>query len=187
LGIGLIYAKYQPVVPDQVLPECDVSRLYYQVQDSIAEEMNIVDTYPTKDRYYGKPAPVDFTSAPDAKRFYTRLTEGALDGPNAAGHYTIIQIGWTGNGFYTYVIDARTGKIIVNGQLENSQWKYAIDSDLIVAGGITNPSYFLGPPSEFTPAFVITSNLFLLRDGVVKEVKDLSWTFGFDTHNSTYE
>ncbi len=39
-----------------------------------------------------KPARVDLESHPLAKRYRTRLREGAAEGPNFAGHFTIV--GW---------------------------------------------------------------------------------------------
>ncbi len=182
IGLGWVLRGFpQKPPPPLSAAQCDIGPLFYQVQNSVSDEHAEMQAYPSNDRYYGKPALVDFSTAPDAKKFYTRLTEGARQGPNAAGHYTIIQIGSTGNGYFTYIVDARTGKIIVDGQLENSQWKYAIESDLIVADGIANPAYFYGPPNEPTPEFAIKSRLLLLRDGKLKKFKNLPWIFG--THN----
>jgi len=184
-GLALIWRRpRQTTSTPASATACNIGPLYYQVQKSVSDEQGQTDGYPTKDRYYGKPAPVDFTTSPKAKEFLTRLTEGESRGPNAAGHYTVVQIGWTGNGYFTYVVDARDGKIIVGGQVENSRWRYSIDSDLIVADGIANPAYFHGPSAEPIGAFGIESRLLLLRDGALKEVGSLPWVFGDQTQSS---
>ncbi len=59
-----------------------------------------------------KPAPVDLSSHEGAKTYKTKLEEGAKEGPNFAGHYTVIAIGCGTQCQDNWVIDAKTGKIV---------------------------------------------------------------------------
>jgi len=63
--------------------------------------------------YEGKPKSVDFSLIPEAKAFYTRITETVSSGPNFAGHYTVVYWG-CGTDCYGYaIVDAATGKVVV--------------------------------------------------------------------------
>ena len=44
------------------------------------------EDYPVRERFTGRPAPVDLSSDPRARRYRTVLREGARKGPNFAGH-----------------------------------------------------------------------------------------------------
>lgn len=60
----------------------------------------------------GTPAPVNFSTFPKAKLFYTVITQGATSGPNYAGHFTFISWG-CGTSYFSYaIVDSITGDIV---------------------------------------------------------------------------
>jgi hypothetical protein len=58
-----------------------------------------------------RPAPVNLKGNPEARRFRTMLREGAADGPNFAGHFTIVDWGCGTSCVNWAVVDATTGKV----------------------------------------------------------------------------
>lgn len=63
--------------------------------------------------YEGEPKSVDFSLIPEAKTFYTRITEKVDEGPNFAGHYVGVYWG-CGTDCYGYaIVNANNGKIVV--------------------------------------------------------------------------
>ncbi len=66
--------------------------------------------YPAKQIYTGAPAPVILSSR-RARKYRTVLREGAKEGPNFAGHYTVVAWGCGLGAFSMAVVDARTGKV----------------------------------------------------------------------------
>ena len=58
-----------------------------------------------------KPAQVDLKSHPRATRYRTRIREGAAEGPNFAGHFTIVGWGCGTSCVQWAVVDARTGAV----------------------------------------------------------------------------
>jgi hypothetical protein len=68
----------------------------------------------------GRPARVDLTSDSDAPRFRTRLTEGAAEGPNFAGHFTIITWGCGTQCVVDALVDARSGRVYSDTTLDFS-------------------------------------------------------------------
>jgi hypothetical protein len=47
-----------------------------------------------------------------ARRFRTRIREGLAEGPNFAGHYSLIQIGCGTSCSFAYIVDHATGEIL---------------------------------------------------------------------------
>lgn len=58
------------------------------------------------------PKSVDFSSFPEAKIYYTKITEGVKKGVNFSGHYILIPIGCGTDCVLFSVVDARTSKVI---------------------------------------------------------------------------
>lgn len=83
-----------------VMTRADIAGLVPRFEDHPAEPVEI-----------DNPAPVDFSDNPDARLFRTRLTRGAAEGPNFAGHYTIV--GWScGSTCFAWaMVDAITGRV----------------------------------------------------------------------------
>lgn len=63
-------------------------------------------------KYEGEPKPVDFSTLPQAKLFYTSITETVEKGPNFAGHFTVAYWGCGTDCFGYAVVDVNTGEII---------------------------------------------------------------------------
>jgi hypothetical protein len=61
-------------------------------------------------RFRGKPAPAVLVR-PIEQRFRTVLREGAKDGPNFAGHYTVVEWGCGTECFQAAIVDAETGRV----------------------------------------------------------------------------
>lgn len=81
--------------------------------------------------FTGIPAPVDMKSDPQARQFRTRLAEGAKQGPNFAGRYTIVEWGCGTNCQQIAVLDARTGRVTdwLTTEMGSS---YRLDSKLFI-------------------------------------------------------
>ena len=91
----------------------------------------------------GKPKPVDLSSYEGAKKYKTRLNEGAKAGPNFAGHYRIVSYGCGTQCQDNWVIDEQTGKIIDRFESVIGS-KYELESTLL----IINP-----PDEDFKKAY----------------------------------
>jgi hypothetical protein len=65
---------------------------------------------PATDLFKGKPVPVKLLT-PEARKYRTMLRDGAKDGPNFAGHYTVAQWGAGAGCVQFAIIDARTGDV----------------------------------------------------------------------------
>lgn len=69
------------------------------------------DQYSVDTKFKGQPSAVDLASDPEARRFRTRLREGAEKGPNFAGQYAILEWG-CGSGCATIaVVDEENGRV----------------------------------------------------------------------------
>jgi hypothetical protein len=90
------------------------------------------EDYPVREVYHGRPAPVDLSSSPDARRFRTVLREGARRGPNFAGHYTVVEWGCGSNCHVYGIVDARTGRVWITPWAANLGAEYRLDSSLFV-------------------------------------------------------
>lgn len=91
--------------------------------------------YPTKTYLKGKPVLPKFKG--DTAEYRTRIRNGMKDGPNFAGHFNLIEIGCGGSCIFTYLIDARSGKVVdfaLGGEeYYQLQLKYRLDSTLLQA------------------------------------------------------
>jgi hypothetical protein len=96
------------------------------------QSMPRFDDHPAGDTFTGTPAPVDLASAEGARRFRTVLREGAAQGPNFAGHYTVVQWGCGSPCQSFAIVDARTGRVTFgNGSLTVGA-EYRLDSRLLI-------------------------------------------------------
>ena len=101
------------------------------------------EDYPAPGKFTGKPVPAIIAGQP--ARFYrTRIRSGAKEGPNFAGHYTVVTWG-CGSGCRWYaVVDARTGRVYFNPKAasvmtvpyqDEDSLQFRIDSRLLVVSG----------------------------------------------------
>jgi len=101
------------------------------------------ESYGAPERFTGKPAAVDLKSDPEARRFRTRLLEGAAAGPNFAGTYTVVTWGCGTDCQVMAIVDAKTGKVFFPGVSAELGFEYRLDSRLLVANATDEVSEVL--------------------------------------------
>jgi hypothetical protein len=67
--------------------------------------------FAVSDTFTARPAAVDFSSLPTARRYRTVLLQGAKAGPNFAGHFTVIYWGCGSPCVQFAIVDARNGNV----------------------------------------------------------------------------
>jgi len=87
--------------------------------------------FPATDTGRIKPAPVRLTTHA-ARTYRTVLREKAREGPNFAGHYTILDLGCPGTCSRLAIINARTGQVYVDTTMYPFQPMHRRDSRLLV-------------------------------------------------------
>ena len=83
--------------------------------------------------FRGKPAPVDLSGNPKARTFRTKLTEGAKEGPNFAGHYTAVSWHCGTECQAVAVIDAKTGQVYFAPFSTSEDSEFRVNSMLFIA------------------------------------------------------
>lgn len=91
------------------------------------------EDFPVDGIYTEKPAPVDFMGYESAREFKTVITQQAAEGPNFAGHYTIVSWGCGSSCQQNAIVDARTGLIVAYDLLTTGGTEYRLDSRLLIA------------------------------------------------------
>lgn len=86
----------QKVPQDQIAENCETKLNKIQVNES----------------FQGIPKPVDFSKFPEARTYYTRITESVKKGPNFAGHHRLATWGCGTDCFGYALIDLNSGEII---------------------------------------------------------------------------
>jgi len=117
------------------------------------------EDYPAGKRFDGTPASVILSSR-RARMFRTVLRSGAKDGPNFAGHYTLVAWGCGLGAFSMAVVDAQTGQVF----FPPFECVDSSDFGLPIVDKGNNP------------AFKIESNLFVFY-GSTDEGKSTGWHF----------
>jgi hypothetical protein len=108
------------------------------VADSPGTRVPVFEEFPATEVFKGKPVRVDLHSHPDARRFRTRLTEGAAKGPNYAGGFTVVM--WhCGTSCQTVaVVDAKTGRVHFPLSFATSEGVcFRVKSNLLITDPIT--------------------------------------------------
>ncbi|HYW42353.1 MAG TPA: hypothetical protein VE959_05825 [Bryobacteraceae bacterium] len=92
------------------------------------------DQYRVAETFTGKPVAPVLKTVED-RAFRTMIREGAADGPNFAGHYTIVEWGCGAGCVSIATVDARTGTVY-HGPFRNLAWtmmkyegRYAANDD----------------------------------------------------------
>jgi len=75
-----------------------------------AQAVPAFEQFRVSETFSGKPAPPVLRTAAD-REFRTRIREGAPEGPNFAGHYTIVQWGCGAGCVSMALVDAKDGRI----------------------------------------------------------------------------
>src|SRR5262245_36131587 len=95
--------------------------------------------FPSGTAFRGKPVQVVLNRA-EERRFRTVIREGAKEGPNFAGHYTIVEWGCGTECIQAAVVDANSGKIFQPPFAESEDRYFAttwlhfkLSSNLVVA------------------------------------------------------
>lgn len=70
--------------------------------------------YPAESLYRGKPVPPKLIT-PTQHEFRTVLRKGAQQGPNFAGHFTVVEWGCGSDCIVFAIVDATTGKVYETG------------------------------------------------------------------------
>jgi len=99
------------------------------------KEMQTLGDMSSFEDFNGLIKPVDFSNFPEAKTYYTRITETVKSGPNFAKHFTLVYWGCGTDCYGFSVVDADTGEIIafnpVNGEYQLRDG-YGLDSTYFV-------------------------------------------------------
>lgn len=124
----------------------------------------VFEDHQTDASFEGAPAPVDFSSRPEAETFFTAITEGAAEGPNFAGRYTVVTWGCGTSCQSSAIIDARTGEIVA----------YDIPSSYGLAYELWSSLLIVNPPDENVPDDALTpveTKYYLMRNGTLEETR----------------
>ena len=84
-------------------------------------------------KFRGQPVPVNLASHPEARTFRTVLREGAAQGPNFAGHDTVVTWGCGTACQMVAVVDAGDGKVSFATFTTSMGASYRLDSRLFIA------------------------------------------------------
>ncbi len=114
--------------------------------------------YPAGPRYNGKPMSPDVKSHPRSRMFRTVIREGARNGPNFAGHYTIVDWGCGAGCISFAIVDARTGQVFHPEDFQTVD-NYNIDFEA------------LEPPEGRLVKFNLESRLLIVIGGINEDTK----------------
>ncbi len=106
------------------------------------------EDYPVRRKFHGTPAKVNLRSRPKARMFRTMLRQGAKDGPNFAGYYTVVSWGCGSDCMQVAVVDCRNGRVhfapfTVSPGIRAD---YRLDSRLLIANPPERSGYKEGEP-----------------------------------------
>lgn len=123
-----------PFAPDTMLPGVmNAAENYIGVSAyATARAMPRFTEYSTTDTLVRAPARVDLTSHPAARRYQTVLEAGARQGPNFAGHFTVVTWGCGSPCTRLAIIDARTGRVWVTRRWFGRPPLFRRDSRLLI-------------------------------------------------------
>jgi hypothetical protein len=106
----------------------------------IAAARPAFEEYPASPIFPGRAAPVDLDSHPSARMFRTRLRKGAEQGPNFAGHYTVVTWGCGTNCQTVAIVDSIDGRVFFPDLVSETGVAYRIDSRLLIENPVhTSP------------------------------------------------
>ena len=123
--------RYAPSLPQEETPVLD--------QDGLRFE-----DYPAEELFQGTPATVQLDSTSFGRTYRIRLRNGAQDGPNFAGAFTLVLWGCGSGCQVVVVVDARSGRLSAQTLRTTAGIAFCDDSRLLIADPI-HPGY---PPLE---------------------------------------
>lgn len=141
---------------------------------------------PEEEMYLKKPAFLDLNSHPDAFKFRVHLNSEYTKGTNFAGHYSLIVEDCNEDCRNVWIIDTKTGKIVLKKELRikdatHAQFAFRKDSTLFIINPIDTtqmlpPTAFLGGASVNTPQSNLVQTRYLSFDGTdLKELTVVHW------------
>lgn len=92
--------------------------------------------HPVTERFSGAPSLPDIKSAPEVKKFTSRIREGARQGPNFAGRYTIVDWGCGADCQSFVIVDAKTGAIHSPSITSSRGLLFRLDSSLLIVNPV---------------------------------------------------
>lgn len=122
----------------------------YAGSDSMKRETPRFEDLPVVEQFKGKPAAVRLATR-EAQKYRTMIREGAREGPNFAGHYTLVEWGCGAGCVQFAVVDAKTGAVFMppfyvgpralvereTGEPEEPL-QFRVDSRLLIVSGSRN-------------------------------------------------
>jgi hypothetical protein len=96
------------------------------------------ESFPVEKISCNSSVPVNLSNNPNASKFRTVLTEGAKQGVNFAGHYTIVTWGCGTSCQVLAVIDRQTGQVYFPEIVASVGFDYQIDSSLLIVNPFQN-------------------------------------------------
>ena len=80
------------------------------VQNTCEKELEVSNN--DVEEFNGISKPVDFSDFPEAKRYYTKITESSKEGANFTGYYSLIGLGCGTDCIGVSIVNLKTGKVI---------------------------------------------------------------------------
>ena len=129
-----MYSRFAPGIAAIVL----FFMLVAAVASSAAAGTNFAGfaDHPAVDKFTGKPCAARNKSAPEVKKFTARIREGAKEGPNFAGRYTIVDWGCGSDCQSFVIVDAKTGEIHSPSITSSRGLLYRLDSSLLIVNPV---------------------------------------------------
>ena len=127
------------VSPDNTL-NSSKKTLVSQSNTQQVPQASAFKNYPATETFSGSPAPVNLASHPQARRFRTVLQQGAKQGPNFAGKYTVVTWGCGTSCQAIGIINAGTGSVYMLDNPAEAGVKFQLDSRLLVVNPPENLS-----------------------------------------------
>src|SRR5256885_2849960 len=124
------------------------------------------ESYPVKERFTSKPAPVNVHSHPKARLFRTQLRDGIVrEGVNFAGHYSIITWGCGSDCRIVAIVDGRTGDVYFAPFTVSTGADFRVTSRLFIANPSEIERYLLGEPmlDVYEPGWYVWTRNRLVR------------------------
>lgn len=106
LLVGFLVYKYKPTSNKQLntkVENLEKSSCELQLENQSVGEI---------EKYDGIPKKVNFENFPEARRYYTRITETISKGANFASHYSLAYWGCGTDCFGYSIVDANNGEVI---------------------------------------------------------------------------
>lgn len=176
-AIALFCLNLQPVFANSANTSSNAAVASNTVNKTFSKDkLPELKDFPVTESFKGKPKPVDLNSHPAAKRFKTRLSEGAAMGPNFAGHYTVVSIGAGTMAQELWIIDANTGKIITTDMADGSKKNVeSIGTELWEEYNLNSRLLITNPPKEvetagYKDAGWVRTQYFVMENGKMEKI-----------------